>query len=416
MAAAGTAWIRIGDEGLTWARKGTGDTPDAVGHVPDWDALPFEVGTRVVLVVPGARVRVHNVDLPPGSGRRLRAALPFALEERLPGDPADYHLVPLPRVGKGRPLPVAVVEHSALAQWLKPARAAGLRPQMLVPDFFCLPEPMAGTWRVLAGEGTLLVRQPAARGMAVPAGATEQLPAGLMLALEAAEEPPETLELVVPDSETRRALQGWVAQLQDLGLEVQVREMGGEPERWLLGQARPPAALNLLTGPYASREDPRQWLRRAGPAAALAAALLLVVGLGGWLELRQVRAEHAALEERIRATYRQAFPDANNLVDPRFQMEQRLERLRSAAREGGGTEGLLTRLAVAGPALRGEAELEVRRVHFEAGQLEVEAVLPDFDALETLKGRLAEGGAEVAEAELEGERVRARLRIGEGGA
>ena len=415
MAASGTAWIRIGAHGLDWARKGAGDTVDAAGHAPDWDALPFEVGTRAVLVVPGVRVRVHNVDLPPGPGRRLRAALPFALEERLPGSPGDYHLVPLPRSGKDRPLPVAVVEHAALAQWLEAARAVGLRPQMLVPDFFCLPQPVAGTWRVLVGEGALLVRQDGAGGLAVPGAHAERLPAGLVLALEGAAEPPGAVELLVPDEEARRGLQGWVAQLQELGLEVQVREMGGEAGRWLLGQSRPPAALNLLTGPYASREDPRLWLKRAGPAAGLAAALLLAVGVESALELRQVRAEHAALEERIRATYRQAFPDANKLVDPRFQMEQRLQRLRSAAREGGAPEGLLTRLAAAGPALRGGAELEVRRLHFEGGRLEVVASLADFEALEALKGRLGDTGAEVLEAQLEGERVRARLRIGEGG-
>lgn len=415
MAATGTAWIRIGAHGLDWARKGAGDTVDATGHAPDWDALPFEAGTRAVLVVPGARVRVHHVDLPPGPARRLRAALPFALEERLPGAPEDYHLVPLPRGGKGRSLPVAVVEHAAMDQWLGPARAAGLRPLMLVPDFFCLPEPVAGTWRVMAGETALLVRQDGAAGLTVPGSDGERLPAGLVLALEGAAEPPATLELVVPDGETRRGLQGWVAQLQGLGVTVQVQEMGGDAGRWLLGQPRPPQALNLLTGPYASREDPRLWLKRAGPAAGLAAALLLAAGVESALELRQVRAEHTALEERIRATYREAFPDANNLVDPRFQMEQRLERLRAAAREGGGPEGLLTRLAAAGPALEGGPELEVHRVHFEGGRLEITATLADFEALEALKGRLSDTGAEVAKAELEGDRVRARLLIGEGG-
>lgn len=412
MAAAANIWVRMGPEGLDWARRGGDGSLEATGHAPDWDSLSVEAGTRVVLVAPGSRIRVHSVDLPPASKRRLHAALPFALEDRLPGDPENYHLVPLPRGGRDRPLPVAVVEHTAMAEWLAPAREAGLRPQMLVPDFFCLPEPEADTWRVLAGAHPMPVRLPGARGLAAPADGSG-MPAGLLMALEEADELPRSLELLVPDSQLRREVQEWVTRLQGLGVEAQVQETGREITPWLLSQPRPPATLNMLTGPYASREDPRLWLRRSAPAAGLAAGLLMTAAVGTWLDLRQVRTEHAALEEAVRSTYRDAFPEAQNLVDPRFQMEQRLEQMRSEAEDDGGPRGMLVHLARIGPALEGSSGVKVRRLRYEGQRLELALSLPGFEALESLRDKIG-GRARLEEAELDGERVRARLIVGGG--
>lgn len=411
-------WVRLlGDGGLEWARCASdASQPREEGRCAGWDELPAPEGARLVICVPPAGVRVHTVTLPTRNRKRFRAALPFALEDQLLHDPEDYHFVPLPRAKDRAGSPVAVVEQARMEGWLEGLAGRGWRPRILVPEFLAVAPPAAGSWLLDAAESPMLLRLPRGGGGAALAGEVEdQPPGGLVLALEGAVAPPETLNVRVADRGQAERVGRWAAPLESRGVTLNVLEDGRSRGPWLARQPLPERGCNLLTGPFASGEDPRQWLKRLAPAGALAAALLLVAGTEWVLEGARIRNEHQRLEQAIAATYREAFPEARNLVDPRYQMEQRLQRLREGREGEGETDGgLLVRLQSVAPMLAGggDGETRVSGLTYDGDRLTLDISVPDYEALERLKERLADQGEVAVEnAELKDGRVHGRIRI-----
>ncbi|KPV40118.1 hypothetical protein AN478_08200 [Thiohalorhabdus denitrificans] len=384
----------------------------------DWSELPAPAGARLMLCVPGERVRVHRVHLPAGSRRRQRAILPYALEEQLLRDPGEYHFVPLPRPKSQPDTPVAVVERELMDQWLDGLEENGWRPRVLVPEFLAVPPPPPGTWFLDAAESPFLLRLPSGGGgAALPGTLGSQPPGSLLLALEQARVAPAILRVRVADEEQRARVAEWSAWLEPRELDLEIQEDSRARSAWLARQEQPRAGCNLLTGPYASREDPRVWGRRLAPAAGLALGLLVVAGIQWALEGQRISAEHARLEAAIEDTYREAFPDARNLVDPRYQMEQALERLRRRGQDTEESDGFLERIARLAPRLTEAGEdAEVESLAYERGELTLEVSMADYEALERLQRRLGENGSvEVENAEMQDGRVNASLRLREEG-
>jgi general secretion pathway protein L len=205
----------------------------------------------------------------------------------------------------------------------------------------------------------------------------------------------------------------WQEALAARGIELEVQEDARPRFAWLARQAPPEAGCSLLTGPYARGEDPRQWVRRLAPAAAMLGILLFVGAFQWWLEGARIRAEHRDLRQAINATYRQAFPDAKNLVDPRYQMEQRLERLRQEGGKQKARSGLLPRLARIAPMLTGEgSEPRLQGLSYDGETLTLNLSVADYQALERLERSLTKTGTvSVDTAELRKGRVHSRLRL-----
>jgi len=411
-------WVRLRPEGVDWARcLGGEERPRQEGQAAELEDVPAPAGARVVLCVPGTGVRVHRVHIPTRNRRRFRAALPFALEDQLLHDPEAFHFVPLPRNRGQADAAVAVVEHNRMAQWLEPVSAAGWQPRFLVPDYLAVAPPEAGVWLLDAAEPPFLLRLPRGGGGAtLTATLDDALPGALRLALEAAAEAPSRLDVRVADRAQAARVAEWRPALEGLGVALQVQEDSRTRSAWLVRQPLPESGCNLLTGPYASGQDPRIWLRRLAPAAGLAAGLLAVAG-GQWvLQGQELRARHHNLSQAIDDTYREAFPEARNLVDPRYQMEQRLERLRgqeTTSSEGG---GLLGRLRTVAPALAAGDNGKVRSLTYDQRGLLVEVSVADYEALEQLQERLAGAGeVSVENAELKEGRVHGRIRLREAG-
>lgn len=408
-------WVRWRPDGLEWARCLSQEAvPREEGRCTGWDELPAPASARLVLCVPGERVRIHTVRIPTRNRRRFRAALPFALEDQLLHGPEAYHFAPLPRSKGQTETAVAVVEQGRMADWLADLSEHDWHPRLLVPEFLAMAPPETGVWRLDASESPMLLRFPRGEGGAALAGAPgEQPPGGLLLALEEAANPPETLRVRVADSKQHQAVSRWQSALEPQGVSLEIREDERSRAAWLAREPLPERGCNLLTGPFATGEDPWQWARRLAPAAAMAGLLLVILAAQWFLEGARIRAEHQRLEQAIEATYREAFPEARNLVDPRYQMEQRLERLRRVREEGDeGRSGLLGRLQGVAPLLMGEGDTRVQSLRLEGQSLTLEVSLPDYEALERLQKRLSrKRTVEVKGAELKEGRVHGRIRI-----
>ena len=412
-------WVYPAGRELYWARRVAGeDIPREEGTCDGPEGLPAPEGARLVLCVPGLSVRTHQVDLPARSRRKFLAALPFALEDQLLHEPEAYHFLPLPGDPDRSRTPVAVVEHARMQEWLAPFQERGWRIRMLLPDYLALPAPRPGLWMVDVSDSPFLVRRPAGQGgVAISGGLGEKPPGALLLALEGADPRPETLRIRVAGAAEREKVRAWSQWLEPYGVGLEVQEDSRGRPVWLARHPLPSPKYSLLSGPYASREDPRVLARRLAPAGALVAALLLTLATQWLLEGGRLRAEHAQLRRAIEETYREAFPDARNIVDARYQMEKRLERLRGSRDEDPETSGFLPLLQRLAPEVRQRLpEARLVSLAFEGGSLTVEVIVADYERLERLKKILARHGeVRVQNAELKDGKVRGRVQIAEAG-
>ena len=110
--------------------------------------------------------------------------------------------------------------------------------------------------------------------------------------------------------------------------------------------------------------------------------------------------------------YRDTFPDAQRIVEPRTQMEQQLRALR-AGQEG---DAFLTLLQQSGAGLAQVPELRIDQLSYGDGRIDLQLTLPRLDALDRLKAALADNGlaVDVVTANAASDSVQARLRIEKG--
>lgn len=415
--APGEYWqVRQTPEGLRWARRPAADAPPLQeGECAGWESLPAPPGARLALCVPGDQARIHAVEGPARNRRRFLAALPFALEDRLLRPPEAYHLAPLSALSRrsgGGPVltPVAVVERERLAAWIEAAERHGRCLVLATPDYLLLPEPAADAWLLDATEAPLLLRFPGPTvGAALNGAVAARPPGALLLALEQARAAPQRLIARTRGREQREQVANWRAWLRDFDVELEQIEADLPRSAWL---ARQPllASCNLLTGPYRPRQRGVFRARRLAPAAGLAAALLLVLATQWFLDGARVRAEHERLTGALESTYRQAFPEARNLVDPRHQMAQWL--LAREQEAGGLTQAdLLAWLEQLAP-LIDAADARLQGFDFDGENIALALSVPDFETLEALQKQLSQSAlARVERAELKDGRVQSRIRL-----
>ncbi|ROR29563.1 type II secretion system protein GspL [Inmirania thermothiophila] len=356
----------------------------AAGEGTPAEAAAAARGTRPVLVVPGETAQVHRVALPARRAAQLRAALPYALEERLADDVERLHFAAVRRGGE---VLAAVVAQRDLAALLEALQGQGLRPVRAVPEPALLPAE-AGTVTALLEPARAVVRTPEG-GFAL-----EREAAAALLARLAAEGRRLRLHLAPGAPPPDPA--------------AQAEPLAGPPLAWMAPRAG--TAPDLLQGRFGAEAHLAQVLRPWRAAAALLLVALAAATALRAVELARLEAAERALAARIETVFREALPEVRRMVDPEAQMRQQLEALRRAAGRGG---GLLPLLAAAAPVLARDG-VTVEGLRYRDGVLELDLAAPSLEAVEALRRRLAalDGlAAEVVSASRREDRVQGRLRL-----
>ncbi|MEO6697418.1 MAG: type II secretion system protein GspL, partial [Gammaproteobacteria bacterium] len=147
------------------------------------------------------------------------------------------------------------------------------------------------------------------------------------------------------------------------------------------------------------------------PAAALLGLWLIVYAGMTVSEVVSLSRQSPKLQTQIEQAYLQAFPDARNVVNPKVQMQRRLDALRGNRGSGG---GLLELLAQAGGPLKDTPNLELRTITFKQGQLNLDLRVQDLQVLDQLKQRLAAPSkleVEIQSASSRDNKVESRLQL-----
>jgi len=377
-----------GDDCL-WRTPATG----AVGRGTLAEAAAAAAGGRVHGVVPGPAVLLTSVAVPASQPARARAAVPWALEEGLVADVEDLHfaLGSQPHAGRWS---VAVVARADMDAWLAQCREAGLQPHALRPAPLALPAPPEDGWVALEEPGQITVRTGEETGFACE-------PAMLALLAESLAAPTRIRRLGAGDI-------AWPATLEPR-LEA--------PEALTVPMAAWPcegAGIDLLQGPYSGRERAGRQLRRWRTPAILAAAVALIAAGEAAVQYLALGQRQSELNARLEAIYRDTFPDAQEVSDPRAQMAARLR----ALAEGGSETALVAMLAEVGAVLAANDNVRLRTLTWRGGTLEVDLTASELQVLEQVQSGLGEAdlATDLQGAEQRDGRVHASMVIKEASA
>lgn len=345
----------------------------ASGELPNAEALSSlseRAGSRpVTALAPSSDILLKWVALPPKAGRKVLSAIPYMLEDELSTDVSEQFFALGPKVSNQQA--VAIVNRTQMQNWQAMLADAGLNCTKLIPDVLALPVHDDG-WSLLAVGSQWLIRQDQWSGMQ---GEQDWLMPAMTHYAKQQEEPLSVydysgIDLVVPTNID------WQPQTLEMPMHVLVK-----------GSQR--ASFNLFQGDYKVKRQAsnawRQW--RLAAILAIVALTLSLVDRG--ITLSTLNAKQTELAANIDDEVKRGFPNIGAYRDVRRKVTAELGKLE----QGGGGVTMLAMMNQLSTAFA-QTRVKPQSIRFdgERGEIRMQAVANNFEALERFRNQAEQAG------------------------
>lgn len=384
-------------------------TFDALGQITDFatevalETLSVSKGLTIALV-PSTQLTIMQVAIPSKRWQQVVQAVPYALEEQLAEEVEKLHFALGKRESHSNFITVAVIARAVLEAYQQSFKTINLTPSLLIPDVLAVPKPVTG-WGMMPFKNRILVRTGLQTGFAIE---IESLAVVLQTALVEVH-PPEQIVIFRDIQPTLNLLE--ILQTFDIPIVEQVHEQG--IVGWFAQELSKHKPLNLLQGDYRPTSKVAVLWRPWRLTASLLLVWILLFFIEQGMNYQHLRQQHQQLSEQIEQIYRQTFPEARKIVDPRAQMEQQLKRLGTQPDQGKSAEDFLAlfqSLSVPFSQLNG---LTIQQLDYQAGRFDIQLTSTDLQVLEQLKSRIRGSGlmVEIQVASSRRDAVESQLRV-----
>lgn len=406
-------WIAVDSNGTRISQPASGPLAEAAKDVAE---------RAVIVLVPAATVLTTTVDIPLRGGSRLLAALPFALEEHLADDIENLHFAAGTRRDSGL-LPVAVVAHEQIQEWLQRLEEAGLSVAKLVPENNGLAR-IPGTLSLLVADNQVMFNDGADKEFVMQgvkpsdalavAGALDDMHAEETADSTEDDLPGHLLVYCEPGDE-ERFRHDWIALRHELAsVDINLLPDGVLPRLAVTVAAG--RGINLLQGQYGAKAEIGAMFRPWRYAALLLLSLG-IVGIGGKaVDYYRLGQEESVLKQQFTQEYRQIRPDdTREIVDP-------VSIVSSIRRGFGGptaAQVFLPSLQQLGLALAQNSTADIEAISYRAGVIDVRLTAPDVATLDNIQKLVSGSGrftASIQSTDQVGDKVSSRIQIRESGA
>jgi len=346
---------------------------------------PYE---RITVLIPSTDILLTQVKLPKTTAAQRYQAVPFALENQLGEDIDALHFA------LGTPhnshYPVAVIKRQLMRRWSDALAAQQLKPHSFIPDVLCLPV-QPNRWTLAIEPHICLLRTAAACGYTLD---KENIVDFFALQTSL----PEKI-LVLNATDTKINLKKI-----DTPIETVTEPLS------LLHSAltiKTPA-INLLQGKFAKKPN-KQTQQRWRTPIKLAIGLVIIyllTNLAGWLTMRW---RYTQLTNRINAIYRQNFPNATAILEPKLRLQRKLAQYHQLQHGSSFLHGL----AIIGKILAHHSQIKINSLNFSDNQFSINLQANNFNQLEQFMAQLTHYGLQVNQraAHKRGKIVRAMILI-----
>ncbi len=391
--------IRLIDGRLAWYAPGASDEPHWLDEDMSRQRLRNAVSQRRVtpcFAVPGASVRLLTMPISAEEKKHLAKSLPFMLEEEVAEDIEALHFAS-EHLG-GDLLGVGICSHEDMESWRSQlAGIGGVRHWLAEP--LLLPR-QEGEWcLVLEGEWAI-VRTGDCEGFTIETAMLAEL---LAAAAEESEAPQAII--VYGDDQAADTL------LLPEALREKVQWRRGNLYSALMLADKEDRPLNLLQGAYAPRLPLGRWWRQWRLVAAVFAAAFALQLVATYADYRQLSSENVVLRTAVQDSYRRAYP-RGAVVDPEKQLRRQLQSLRGS----GQSSGFVSLMEQVGTVIAGKPGTSIATINYndKGDEMRMNIVAADYETVEQVRAAMNEAGLEAVmeSSSAQGQRVRARLRVG----
>jgi general secretion pathway protein L len=399
------SWIAVDSNGTRTSQPVTGPLASAARDVAD---------RSVIVLVPATTVLTTAVNIPVKGGSRLRAALPFALEEQLADDIEDLHFAAGTRRDSGQ-VPVAVVAHEQMSEWLEQLDAAGLSASRIVPENYGLAR-IPGTMSLLAAEDQIIFNDGADNEF-VMQGAKPSDALAVAGALEESDNEDHSaghLLVYCSQGDEERFQHDWNALRHELAsVDINLLPDGVLPRLAVTVAAG--NGINLLQGRYGAKTEIGALFRPWRYAAVLFLTLGVLVFGGKVADYYRLTQEEVALKAQFAQVYQSIRPnDQREVVDPVATV--------NSVRRGLGAptalQVLLPSLLQLGQAVQQNQTAKIEAISYRAGVIDVRLTAPDVATLDKIQKAVSSSGrfsAAIQSTDQVGEKINSRIQIREAG-
>jgi general secretion pathway protein L len=326
----------------------------------------------VYAIVPNQHITLREIEIPTRSDAQARAGAPFVIEEEIAEDPAYVHVAVGPEMRPGTRL-VAVVAHEQMAKWGDALINQEAGNAILLPES-CAHKLAEGEAMLIDHEDSILLILHGGVGFAVEIDLFVLVIERLIVesSIKSLTIYSHRFEILIPA--TLRGL---------LNINVQPSLSDVQYEK-MLAAGLSTKTLNLRQGRYAPAMSPLSVLKDWKVPGALIGALALSYLLWVLLQAVQLSSGAEALRAETETIFRQALPDVVRMVNPRAQIQARLNE------SGGAGDQFLILSSGLFTALENTPGSRLNALQFNAGQgrLTATVVLPSYAEMESVRRHL----------------------------
>ena len=385
---------------LAWYPPGASEEPQWLDNDIARENLAAAVAQRRVrlcFAAPGSDVRLLAMPITVQEKKHIGKSLPFMLEEQVAADVDDLHFASYAIARDS--LGVAICSVEKMQEWQDQLGAHPGVGQWL-PEPLLLPWEQ-GEWCLLLEEDSAVVRIGECEGFSVE---PDMLPTLLASALQEGDLPSA---VIVYGSDQAGDTALLPEELRD---KVQWRR--GNLYSALMLSENQGMSLNLLQGNFAPRLPLSRWWQQWRAVAAVFAVAFALQLVATYVDYRSLYQENIALRSAVQESYRKAYPKGA-VVDAEKQLRRQLDALRGSAQ----TSGFVSLMERVGGVIAGQPGTTIASVNYndKGDEMRMNIVAADFEAVEQVRAEINKAGlqAVMESSSAQGDRVRARLRVGE---
>ncbi len=348
-------------------------------------------------------------------GAKIKAALPFALEENLAEDVEDLHF----SVGErqdGNRVPVVVVSDAKMADWMQRLQDVGIEPAIVVPDSHGLAK-IPGTMSVLVENDAVMFNDGAEADFVMQGVKPSEI---LVFAGQLDEKESEDeenlghlLAFCTPEMDAQLS-HDWIALRHELhSVDVNVLPDGVLPKLAVTVAAG--HGVNLLQGKYGKKTEYstlfRPWKTAAMLLIGLAIVAMSLKGVGYY----QLLQDESALRAQFNAEYHSIRPDdTREIVDPVAIVNS----LRRSMGSSTSPQVFLPSLRELGAAMAANSSAKIEAISYRAGVIDLRLIAPDVATLDSIQKAVSASGrfqASIQSTDQVADQINGRIQIRESG-
>ena len=410
--------IRLGaeDREVEWVLADSNGTRQSELSTGSLEQAAMQVGSRAVIVlVPAIEILTTTVHIPARSTSKIRAALPFALEEDLADDVDELHFASGTKMENGR-LPVSIVARDKIDAWLERCRSAGIDPMIMTPENHGLAK-IPGTSSIIVDDESVMFNDGGDMEFVMQGVKPSDV---LVLAGQLGDEPDEDAEssghvVVFCTAEKEQQLShDWIALRHEMhSVDVNILPDGVMPKLAVAVAAG--HGVNLLQGSYGKKTEYGVLLRPWKIAASLLLALAFVGMTMKGVSHYQLANERDALQAQFTAEYQQIRPDdTREVADPAAIVDS----LRRSLGTSSGPQVFLPSLRELGAALAANSAVQIEAISYRAGVIDLRLTAPDVATLDSIQKAVSASGrfqASIQRTDQVADKIDGRIQIREAG-